>query len=78
MKGGIDFSKFPLLWTNMKGDLEVMLSAASHNCFINHFQEELEIREEFAKLDTDNSGFITRGKEFENQLDCQIETDSTS
>jgi len=41
---GIDFSEFTKLWSAIRGDGE----------------EETEIRKEFKKLDTDNSGFITK------------------
>ena len=57
----------------MKGDMEVRYHENKEN-FTKSFQEELEIREEFAKLDTDNSGFITRGKELKHQLYCHMET----
>eukprot|EP00092_Neocalanus_flemingeri_P033078 GFUD01035972.1.p1 GENE.GFUD01035972.1~~GFUD01035972.1.p1 ORF type:complete len:174 (+),score=59.28 GFUD01035972.1:78-524(+) len=42
--GAVDFSEFSSLWSDIRGEGE----------------EEMEIRQEFSKLDSDNSGFITR------------------
>jgi len=44
--GAIDFSEFSRLWSDIRGEGE----------------EEMEIREEFSRFDSDNSGFITRDR----------------
>merc|ERR1712212_81319 len=51
---GIDFSEFSKLWSAIKGEGE----------------EELEIRKEFVKLDTDSSGFITKEEMMNIITDC--------
>jgi len=53
--GGIDYSEFSKLWAAIRGDGE----------------EESEIRAEFAKLDTDNSGFITRDEMLAVIVNCE-------
>merc|ERR1712106_813702 len=51
---GIDFSEFSKLWSAIKGEGE----------------EELEIKKEFLKLDTDSSGFITKEEMMSIITDC--------
>merc|ERR1712133_265048 len=51
---GIDYSEFSKLWAAIKGE----------------GQDELEIRKEFVKLDTDSSGFITKDEMMAIITDC--------
>jgi len=52
--GAIDFSEFSRLWSDIRGEGE----------------EEVEIREEFFRMDSDNSGFITRDEMLSIILGC--------
>ena len=57
--GGIDLSEFGILWAAMKGEGEVGEVVDNYDDDKAEFQED--IKEEFARLDTDSSGFITKG-----------------
>jgi len=71
---GIDFSEFTKLWSAIRGDGEeyccVIHSPQGPEDVherkleepegVEECEEETEIRKEFKKLDTDNSGFITK------------------
>ena len=57
---GIDFSEFAKLWEALHGEAEVWQQLFAYYLFL-HFLIQAEIRAGFAKLDVDNSGFITKG-----------------
>jgi Ca2+-binding EF-hand superfamily protein len=56
---GIDFSEFAKLWEALHGEGEVAQYFTWNHALYFHLQAA--IRKEFSKLDSDNSGFITKG-----------------
>ena len=55
---GIDFSEFAKLWEALHGEEEVIIREISEKVIV---VEQAAIRAEFAKIDTDKSGAITKG-----------------
>ena len=60
----VDYAEFEKLWNQIRGDSEVYIYFQNflRNDFCTFMQNERKIRKEFSKLDTDKSGFITRGR----------------
>ena len=57
----LDYSEFEKLWSQIRSDTEVRGGRGLGLCSgSGSFQDEKKIREEFLRLDKDQSGFITK------------------
>ena len=63
----LDYSEFVRVWDTIRGDVEVLHvfpSKPNSVSKILFYQDEKEIRKQFCNLDTDDSGFISKGTYF--------------